>query len=853
MKLRTGFMALFVCSCIAWSVAQDIKSVQPIPPFVDFTGILTDVNGKPLSGTVGVTFYLYKDSQGGAPLWMETQNVRPGTGGQYSVMLGSTTGHGLPAEVFTSGEARWLGVEIQGQPERPRIMLLSVPYAMKAGDAQTIGGLPPSAFMLAAPSTSSSPQPGSTPPSTQSTPLGPLTPCPSITSDGTAMANQVSKFTNPCNIEPSAITETGGKVGIGTSAPGATLDVQNASTTGSTTTISGKSASSSGTAGSFSDTAATGATTGISSQVASTGGIAGVFSNTAGGPILLGKSKGTSLFEVDGKGSVTAVGATFKTSPTSSVSIANGSGTFTGGITIGPSTNSISLSNGTGTFAGGITATSGTFNSPGTITAAGPISAESVTAQGSVSASSMTATGSISAGSETIKGGLTVDGGINSGPGSFVAPFTVLPTNGLNPLFSVEDLGIDASVGTGGFSISPTGGQSSVLTVDNSGNVDSQGTGTFTGSLTVFPSGGNSPSNHARNYGTTRIGVKAAYERHIPLQSSVFSVDGTGLTVTPSAGLSTAVGNCDTAPASNATITLGTNNSCNGFALATSSATNTTQTLLNAPPDGKIIVNLGGFGGNTVAEFTSNTFLAFQNFSVDTAGTVSAGEVISGVGFMGQCLSSGSFMDSPLNGCNQDVAESYASLDATEPGDIVSLVPSGEATVRKSVKRYDPMLLGVVSANPGLLFDNGKTRLAGDNSGNLSNNKTVVALAGRVPVKVSMESGHIRVGDPLTASSHPGTAMKAISAGKIIGYALAAASRDGKVLMFVNPGYYASPDVSKMQAKINRLQEQNLVLQKANLLLTSEFRRLSNEMNEIRNAVRDANLSAQINKASAGN
>jgi len=50
--------------------------------------------------------------------------------------------------------------------------------------------------------------------------------CSAVTSDGTAVANQVSKFTTDCNIEPSAITEANGNVAIGT-APSATykLDV----------------------------------------------------------------------------------------------------------------------------------------------------------------------------------------------------------------------------------------------------------------------------------------------------------------------------------------------------------------------------------------------------------------------------------------------------------------------------------------------------------------------------------------------------------------------------------------------------------------------------------------------------
>jgi hypothetical protein len=46
-----------------------------------------------------------------------------------------------------------------------------------------------------------------------------------VTSDGTAKANEVSKFTTNCNIEPSAITESGGNVGIGKAPSVYKLDV----------------------------------------------------------------------------------------------------------------------------------------------------------------------------------------------------------------------------------------------------------------------------------------------------------------------------------------------------------------------------------------------------------------------------------------------------------------------------------------------------------------------------------------------------------------------------------------------------------------------------------------------------
>ena len=94
-----------------------------------------------------MTFSLYKASEGGAPLWMETQNLQPDSRGHFSAKLGSASGHGLPADVFASGEARWLGVRPQGQEEQPRVLLLSVPYALKALDAETLGGKPASAFL----------------------------------------------------------------------------------------------------------------------------------------------------------------------------------------------------------------------------------------------------------------------------------------------------------------------------------------------------------------------------------------------------------------------------------------------------------------------------------------------------------------------------------------------------------------------------------------------------------------------------------------------------------------------------------------------------------------------------------
>ena len=131
------------------TVPAAVVASSAVPKLVNYSGVVTDANRQPLSSITGVTFLLYKEQQGGAPLWMETQNVVPDRTGHYTVTLGATKSEGLPADVFANGEARWLGVQVTGQAEQARVLLVAVPYAMKAKDADTIGGLPPSAFVLA--------------------------------------------------------------------------------------------------------------------------------------------------------------------------------------------------------------------------------------------------------------------------------------------------------------------------------------------------------------------------------------------------------------------------------------------------------------------------------------------------------------------------------------------------------------------------------------------------------------------------------------------------------------------------------------------------------------------------------
>jgi trimeric autotransporter adhesin len=237
LALRLSLIAV-ACSFPVVTMAQQtaavgastlaISSTTAVPKVVNYSGTLTDMNSAAITGTVGVTFYLYKDSEGGAPLWMETQNVNAGKTGHYTVTLGSTTSAGLPQDVFASGEARWLGVQVQGQAEQARVLLVAVPYALKSRDAETLGGLPASAFLLAAPAGGVASAPNSVSAVTASVPPPPGT----IT--GTGTAGFLPDFTGTTTLGNSALFQQGAspnaRIGINTSTPAATLDVKGAAT-----------------------------------------------------------------------------------------------------------------------------------------------------------------------------------------------------------------------------------------------------------------------------------------------------------------------------------------------------------------------------------------------------------------------------------------------------------------------------------------------------------------------------------------------------------------------------------------------------------------------------------------------
>ncbi len=362
-------------------------STRSVPNLIRYGGVLKDAQGVALSSstTVGVTFSIYKQQDGGAPVWMETQNVTSDASGQYSVLLGSTTATGLPSDLFSQEEQRWLGVQVQGQAEQSRVLLVSVPYAFKAHEAETLAGKSISDFVLAkdlsatnsaagvdASSGSGSMQATAGNGNNKSASRLAILQGPTnfsglttdqivkVTQSGTGAGVSASAASNAILGTATAATGTAFAIkGVATGTGGRGIFGYANSATGSTIGMEGAANSTSGVGLWGTATATSGPTVGVFSSVASPSGTAAVYNNVAGGKILSGQNNGAEKFSVDGSGNVNSVSGTYRIGGSSVLGIgaAADSNLFLGQ---GAGTSNVAGQGQRNTFTGAVAGTSNT-------------------------------------------------------------------------------------------------------------------------------------------------------------------------------------------------------------------------------------------------------------------------------------------------------------------------------------------------------------------------------------------------------------------------------------------------------------------------------------------------------------
>jgi hypothetical protein len=160
-----------------------------------------------------------------------------------------------------------------------------------------------------------------------------------------------------------------------------------------------------------------------------------------------------------------------------------------------------------------------------------------------------------------------------------------------------------------------------------------------------------------------------------------------------------------------------------------------------------------------------------------------------------------------------DIAENYGTEERVVRGEIVALGTTtssrefkvnnpapGEATsttytittanVRKATLDRRDKLIGAVPTAPQIL---------GSDVIDPAADPQLVALVGHVPVKMTLDGGDVAIGDPITVSSTtPGYGMKAVTSGRILGWALepftaTSTSLEGMIEVYIQPQDWIAP------------------------------------------------------------
>lgn len=120
------------------------------------------------------------------------------------------------------------------------------------------------------------------------------------------------------------------------------------------------------------------------------------------------------------------------------------------------------------------------------------------------------------------------------------------------------------------------------------------------------------------------------------------------------------------------------------------------------------------------------------------------------------------YADGSFTGGGADVAERIDVSEPVVPGDVVEIDPDNPGKFRKAREAVSTRVAGVISTAPGVVLGN-------NDAVHGSDTRPILALAGRVPVKVTAKYGSIEVGDLLVSSPIPGYAMKCPEKNQCIG------------------------------------------------------------------------------------
>jgi hypothetical protein len=226
--MKWRYSALVGLALVLGAMPLAYAQEPTIPPVViPLRGTVLAPSGQPQTGTVQLAIAIYAAADDPAPVWVEVQTVTLGDGGTYSINAGATQENGIPAELLTAGTNQWLGVTVGSGPEQPRMRLVTVPYALRAASADTLGGKTAAEFVATSDLVEGVRDALDSP--ELQTELKNAAKGSGTDPGIAATVGRMPKFTTVGGaVDDSAVTDSGGFIGVGTTAPNYLLHAHSA-------------------------------------------------------------------------------------------------------------------------------------------------------------------------------------------------------------------------------------------------------------------------------------------------------------------------------------------------------------------------------------------------------------------------------------------------------------------------------------------------------------------------------------------------------------------------------------------------------------------------------------------------
>ena len=146
--IRSGWRRAALAAAL--TMAGFVADAQQVPQLLTVQGYLTDGGGAPVTATaltVQVTLYDDATASGDSNRLYQVIRRVDVTNGNFSALLGRPPGNISDPPIDSAVFARqslWLGIAVGSDPEMsPRLRITAVPFAVRAGSADTLQGRAP--------------------------------------------------------------------------------------------------------------------------------------------------------------------------------------------------------------------------------------------------------------------------------------------------------------------------------------------------------------------------------------------------------------------------------------------------------------------------------------------------------------------------------------------------------------------------------------------------------------------------------------------------------------------------------------------------------------------------------------